>query len=168
MWLSSARWQNKWAWDVLVHKEQRNNSLMAFILWHVSRWDSLSCLLSYVFTGAHVLSPAAVWSNTALFWRTDNGRGGLGTGGGKREEAQWRVCRLPAFPTVAFVVIHWWLWEPPSLCKSVFASQVFAWLMWSQAQESGFSVYLALHSLEAKRPESMHRCRDNIHSKPGN
>lgn len=34
-------------------------------------------------------------------------------------------CRLPAFPTVAFVGIHWWLWEPPSLCKSVFASRVF-------------------------------------------
>lgn len=35
------------------------------------------------------------------------------------------VWRLPALSTVAFVGIDWWLWEPPSLYKSVFASQVF-------------------------------------------
>lgn len=35
------------------------------------------------------------------------------------------VWRLPALPTAAFVGIDWWLWEPPSLYKSVFASQVF-------------------------------------------
>lgn len=48
----------------------------------------------------------------------EGGKGGWG-------ESQWRDWRLPAFPTEAFVVTHWWLWEPPSLCKSMFASQVF-------------------------------------------
>lgn len=64
---------------------------------------------------------------------------GGGMGGWRRLNGG--VCRLPAFPTVAFVVIHWRLWEPPSLCKSAFASQVFVCAMCSQAQESVFCTF---------------------------
>lgn len=61
---------------------------------------------------------------------------GGGMGGWRRLNGG--VWRFPAFPTVAFVVIHWWLWEPPTLCKSVFASQVFVCAMCSQARDSVF------------------------------
>lgn len=62
------------------------------------------------------------------------------TAGGGTGEAQWkRSAGFLLSPTVAFVVIHWWLWEPPSLCKSVFATQVFVCAMCSRAQESVFS-----------------------------
>lgn len=61
---------------------------------------------------------------------------------GRTEEAQWRGggesagFLLPP-PSVAFVVIHWWLWEPPSPCKS--ASQVCA----AKRSSLFFSVRLA-------------------------
>lgn len=61
------------------------------------------------------------------------GRRRLNGGGGGSLPAS---CFPPA-PSVAFVVIHWWLWEPPSPCKS--ASQVCA----AKRSSLFFSVRLA-------------------------
>lgn len=68
------------------------------------------------------------------------------------------VCRLPAFPTVVFVVIHQWFGEPPSLCKSVFASQVFA--VCSQARDFPYISPCTVWSKGQRR--------NNTHGKSGN
>lgn len=66
--------------------------------------------------------------------------GGVGRGGSM--EGVWR---LPALSTVAFVGTDWWLWEPPSLYKSVFASQVFV-------QSSADFPYIQPCADESERP----------------
>lgn len=84
--------------------------------------------LRRAFTRAPVLSPdsrafghSAHVSGGETIARVGGWVGGGGAAQGRREGV---VCWLPAFrSTVAFVGIHWRLREPPSLCKSVFASQ---------------------------------------------
>lgn len=113
----------------------------------------LGCLLSCVFTRAHVLSPAALRSDTALFLGTDNGRGGRDE---RIEEAEWWGLLASCFPHCGLcgntlVVMGASVSMQISVClPSVCVCHV------QSSTRVCFSVHLDLHSLEQKaRGESM-------------
>lgn len=102
--------------------------------------ELLLCHQTAVRSDTALLLGGARWGNGPCGWV------GVEEAQGRREGV---VCWLPAFrSTVAFVGIHWRLREPPSLCKLVFASQVFV-------QPSAAFIFFLPPHLHSQPPRSL-------------